>query len=78
MSIESLNPKEERVQESLLVGTKEVLQILQIGRTKLHELEKTRLRSRFPQAVDRLGRTKKWRRLDIERWLNQGTATRTH
>jgi hypothetical protein len=29
-------------------------------------------------AVDRLGRTKKWRRLDIERWLNQGTATRTH
>ena len=55
----------------VLLKTADVLDLLQVKRTRLHQLVKT---GAFPQPI-RLGpKSPRWRQRDIDAWLNAGGA----
>lgn len=58
--------------EPALVGATDVARMIGVSRQRVYQLAETLT---FPEAVAHLARGAMWRRLDIERWLEQRRAS---
>ena len=55
-----------------LVGVKGVASLLNISETSVRRLD---LSGRIPQAI-RIGKSKKWRLLELKEWINESCPSR--